>query len=98
MNTTSKPPIGTHDAVVATGALTADTTSSPTGMPMPIPSPFASRFLNLPTELQTQILLFLSPDELGVLSSVPQLSGIEKDEYLRTVWMRRVSGCLGRAP
>lgn len=83
------------DQVVATEHFSNDTTSSPdeTGTPTPIPapSPFAARFLTLPSELQTQILLFLSPDELSVLSSVPQLCGIEKDEYLRTVWIHRVS-------
>lgn len=81
-------------ATQLTGSTTSspDETGTPLPTPLPTPSPFAARFLTLPSELQTQILLFLSPDELGVLSSVPQLSGIEKDEYLRTVWIHRVSG------
>lgn len=91
--------LGCQVVVVATGELA--TTSSPSdtpgapAAPMPAPSPFAARFLTLPSEIQTHILLFLSPDELGVLSSVPQLSGIEKDKYLKAVWIRRVSGQQG---
>lgn len=69
-------------------AISEDPTSS--RVPMPVPRPFASHFLSLPTELQTQILLFLSPDELCALSAVPQLSGIEDDKYLKAVWIQKV--------
>lgn len=61
--------------------------------PPPALTPFALGFLALPPELATRILLFLAPDDLGVLSrTVEQLAGVERDAYLWSVWISSVSG------
>lgn len=55
-------------------------------------TPFATSFLALPPELLTHILLYLAPDDLGVLSRVVgPLEGIERDRYLWAVWVHSVS-------
>ncbi|BEI80082.1 hypothetical protein CcaverHIS002_0106110 [Cutaneotrichosporon cavernicola] len=51
-------------------------------------SPFALSFLALPPELLTHILLYLAPDDLGILSRVVgPLEGVERDSYLWAVWV-----------
>ena len=59
--------------------------------------PFSACLLELPTDLQTRIFLYLSPDDLGVLSRcVIELAGIEEDRFLRQVWIKQVSAsCSG---
>ena len=53
---------------------------------------FSAALLSLPPELQTRIYLFLSPDDLGVLSRcVDRLEGIDQDGFLRMVWFSQVS-------
>ena len=53
---------------------------------------FSVALLCLPPELQTRIFLFLSPDDLGVLSRcVGQLEGIDQDGYLRMMWFSQVN-------
>ncbi|KAK4686519.1 hypothetical protein P7C73_g3601, partial [Tremellales sp. Uapishka_1] len=60
--------------------------------PLDEPPTFPARFLALPPELLTRILLFLSPDDLGVLSRcVAGLKGLEEDEYLKRIWFRKAS-------
>lgn len=52
---------------------------------------FATSFLALPPELAVHILLYLSPDDLGILSRVVEpLNGVERDEYLWDVWVHQV--------
>ncbi|RSH78234.1 uncharacterized protein EHS24_002698 [Apiotrichum porosum] len=53
---------------------------------------FANAFIALPPELRTHILLFLSPDDLGVLSRVVEpLEGIERDHFLWTTWISQTA-------
>ncbi|KAL1407240.1 hypothetical protein Q8F55_006657 [Vanrija albida] len=55
-------------------------------------TPFALGFLALPPELATRILLFLAPDDLGVLSrTVEPLAGVERDAYLWSVWISQTA-------
>lgn len=55
-------------------------------------TPFATSFLALPPELLTHILMYLAPDDLGVLSRVvAPLAGVERDRYLWAVWVHSVS-------
>ncbi|RXK40931.1 hypothetical protein M231_01779 [Tremella mesenterica] len=56
---------------------------------------FALGLFALPAELQTRIFLYLSPDDLGVLSRcVEDLAGVEEDEYLRRVWFKKTAPSL----
>lgn len=56
----------------------------------PLRFPFA--FLSLPPDVILRILLFLSPDDLSILSrEVPDLKGIDTDVYLRTIWFRHAN-------
>lgn len=55
-------------------------------------TPFAASFLALPPEILTHILLYLAPDDLGILSRlIPPLAGVERDRYLWAVWVHSVS-------
>lgn len=90
-------------SLTALQALTLDVDDAPRSSPQPTsPStphppaskltPFATSFLALPPELLTHILLYLAPDDLGVLSRVvAPLEGIERDRYLWAVWVHSVS-------
>ena len=52
---------------------------------------FCTKLLDLPSDLQSQIFVYLAPDDLGVLSrSVPELEELEADEYLRRIWFQQV--------
>lgn len=53
---------------------------------------FSECLLALPTDVQTRIFLYLSPDDLGVLSRcVIELAGIEEDRFLRRVWIKQTA-------
>lgn len=58
----------------------------------PLPIPLATALLALPGEIQTGIFLYLSIDDLSVLSRcVDELKGLDLDNYLRRVWYSSVS-------
>jgi len=60
---------------------------------------FSASFLSLPEEVQEQILVLLSPHDLGVLSRcVGAFEGVHKDQYLRKVWHTEVSNQSVRVP
>jgi hypothetical protein len=69
-----------------------DATMAPQPTIAPRLTPFAIAFLALPPELLTHILLYLAPDDLGILSRiVGPLEGVERDSYLWAVWVHHVS-------
>ncbi len=69
-----------------------DTTMVPPPTFTPRLTPFALALLALPPELLTHILLYLAPDDLGILSRiVGPLEGVERDSYLWAVWVHHVS-------
>ena len=58
----------------------------------PLPIPLSTALIALPGEIQTRIFLYLSIDDLSVLSQcVDELKGLDMDEYLRKVWYSSVS-------
>ncbi|CAK9786195.1 hypothetical protein CC85DRAFT_283700 [Cutaneotrichosporon oleaginosum] len=66
--------------------------TTPATRETPSLTPFALAFLALPHELLTHILLYLAPDDLGILSRVVgPLEGVERDSYLWAVWVHRTA-------
>ncbi|GMK54675.1 hypothetical protein CspeluHIS016_0112610 [Cutaneotrichosporon spelunceum] len=78
----------TADSTNEAPLVARDSTMAPAEMAISHLSPFALSFLALPPELLTHILLYLAPDDLGILSRVVgPLQGVERDSYLWAVWV-----------